>query len=239
MNYDTFIDQSKPFIQWMLDWKNNLKPFSLSSLTQADPKSVGVVSVDVIEGFCTVGPLSSPRLNNIVEPITRLFKLAWGQGVRDIALPQDTHPADAVEFGQYGVHCVRGTVESQTVAAFKALPFFDQLAIQEKNCINCGMNGAFVEWVKARPQIHNWIVVGDCTDICTYQLAMYLRTSANENQIRDIRIILPVDCVDTYDLPVDEALKIGATPHSAEILHLVFLYHMMLNGIEVVTEIAG
>ena len=128
-------------------------------------------------------------------------------------------------------------VELETVTAFKALPFFDQLAIQEKNSINAGVNGAFVEWVKARPQIHNWIVVGDCTDLCTYQLAMYLRTSSNENQHKGVRVILPVNCVDTYDLPVDTANEIGATPHDAEFLHLVFLYHMMLNGIEIVTEI--
>jgi hypothetical protein len=82
-------------------------------------------------------------------------------------------------------------------------------------------------------------VVGDCTDLCTYQLAMYLRTAANENQQRSIRIILPEDCVDTYDLPVTTAQQIGATPHSAEILHLIFLYHMMLNGIEVVSTITA
>jgi nicotinamidase-related amidase len=239
MNYDIFIQTSEPFIQWMLDWKNGLKPFSLAQVTQPNPAVVGIASVDVIEGFCTVGPLSSPRVNSIVEPITKLFQTAWDQGVRDIALPQDTHPADAVEFAQYGVHCVRGTPESQTVAAFKALPFFDQLTIQEKNSINCGVNAAFVEWVKARPQIHTWIVVGDCTDICTYQLAMYLRTTANENQQRGIRIILPEDCVDTYDLPVETAKQIGATPHGAEILHLVLLYHMMLNGIEVVSTITS
>ena len=237
MEYDAFIQHSKPFVQWMLDWKTNLKSLSLSTLTQPDPKTVGIASVDVIEGFCTVGPLSSPRVNNIVEPITRLFTQAWEQGVRDIALPQDTHPADAVEFAQYGAHCVRGTVESQTVTAFKALPFFNQLAIQEKNSINSGVNAAFVEWVKARPHITNWIVVGDCTDLCTYQLAMYLRTSSNENQRRGVRVILPVDCVDTYDLPVETAQQIGATPHDAELLHLVFLYHMMLNGIEVFTHI--
>ena len=98
-------------------------------------------------------------------------------------------------------------------------------------------NGAFVEWVKARPHIQNWIVVGDCTDLCTYQLAMYLRTAANENQQRGVRIILPEDCVDTYDLPVATAQQIGATPHGAEMLHLIFLYHMMLNGIEVVSTI--
>ena len=237
MEYDAFVQHSKPFVQWMLDWKEGLKPLSLSTVIQSNPKGVGITSVDVIEGFCTVGPLSSSRVNNIVEPIMQLFTLAWEQGVRDIALPQDTHAPDAVEFAQYGVHCVRGTIESQTVAAFKALPFFDQLAIQEKNSINAGVNGAFVEWVKTRPQISNWIVVGDCTDLCTYQLAMYLRTSANENQRRAIRIILPVDCVDTYDLPVDTAQQISATPHDAEFLHLVFLYSMMLNGIEIVTHI--
>lgn len=237
MEYDAFVQHSKPFVQWMLDWKGSLKPLSLSTVTKSNPKAIGIASVDVIEGFCTVGPLSSPRVNTIVEPITQLFKLAWEQGVRDIALPQDTHPSDAVEFAQYGAHCVRGTVESQTVAAFKALPFFNQLTVQEKNSINSGVNGAFVEWVKARPQISNWIVVGDCTDLCAYQLAMYLRTSSNENQRRGIRIILPVDCVDTYDLPVETAAQIGATPHDAEFLHLVFLYHMMLNGIEVVTHI--
>lgn len=237
MRYETFIEQSKPFIEWILDWKMGLKPLSLASVTADDPKTVGIVSVDVIEGFCTVGPLASARVNGIVEPITRLFTLAWEQGVRDIALPQDTHYEDAVEFADYGVHCVRGTIESETVKAFKALPFFNEMAIHEKNSINVGVNKPFQEWVKARPHITNWIVVGDCTDICTYQLAMYLRTSANENQREGIRVILPVDCVDTYDLPVETAQKIGATPHGAELLHVVFLYHMMLNGIEIVSEI--
>ena len=128
MNADSFIAQSKPFMEWMLDWKSGLKPVSIQSLIQnSDPRTVGIVSVDVIEGFCTVGPLSSPRVNRIVEPITRLFQLAWDSGIRDIALPQDTHPEDAVEFANYAPHCIRGTEESETVAAFKALPFFDQL----------------------------------------------------------------------------------------------------------------
>ncbi len=239
MQYETFIKQSKPFIEWMLDWKTGLKPLSLASLTADDPKTVGIVSVDVIEGFCTVGPLASARVNRIVEPITRLFSLAWEQGVHSIALPQDTHYEDAVEFADYGVHCVRGTIESETVKAFKTLPFFNEMAIHEKNSINVGVNKPFQEWVKEHPHITNWIVVGDCTDICTYQLAMYLRTSANENQREGIRVILPVNCVDTYDLPVETALQIGATPHSAELLHVVFLYHMMLNGIEVVSEITA
>lgn len=234
---NTFIERSKPFIQWMLDWKAGLQPLPLSSLTGKGPERVGIVSVDVIEGFCHVGPLSSPRVSNIVEPIARLFELAWSQGVRDIALPQDTHPENAVEFAQYGVHCVRGTIESETVEAFKKLPFFDQITVFPKNSINSGLAPGFDDWVAARPHINTWIIAGDCTDLCTYQLAMHLRLSANQNQRQGIRVIVPVNTVDTYDMPVDTAGQLGIVPHDAEFLHLVFLYHMMLNGIEVVTEI--
>jgi nicotinamidase-related amidase len=239
MQLETFIRQSTPFLQWMLDWKARLQPLSLAVLTQRNPKSVGVISVDVIKGFCSVGPLSSPRVNTIVNPIARLFETAWNQGVRDILLTQDTHPKDAVEFAQYGVHCVQGTEEAETVEAFKALPFFDQLTMIEKNSINSGLAPGFDDWICARPAVRNWLVVGDCTDLCTYQLAMHLRIGANQEQRRGVRVIVPVNCVDTYDLPVETAKQIGATPHDAEFLHVVFLYHMMLNGIEIVSEITA
>lgn len=238
MQIEPFIAQSKPFIEWMLEWQAGLKPLPFESLIQNnDVQSVGIVSVDVIEGFCSVGPLSSPRVNRIVEPITKLFTLAWECGVRDIALTQDTHPEDAVEFAQYAPHCIRGTVESETVAAFKALPFFDQLTVIPKNSISSGLAPGFQEWVSARPQVQTWVVVGDCTDLCTHQLAMYLRLLANQQQQRGVRVVLPVNTVDTYDMPVETAKTLGIPPHDAEFLHLVFLYNMMLNGVEIVSEI--
>jgi hypothetical protein len=49
-----------------------------------------------------------------------------------------------------------------------------------------------------------------------------------------VRVVVPADCVDTYDLPVAVAQSLGALPHAADLLHLIFLYHMALNGIEVV-----
>ncbi|MBZ0299168.1 MAG: isochorismatase family protein, partial [Anaerolineae bacterium] len=216
-----------------------LQPVSVAALTQDIPETVGIISVDVIKGFCTIGPLSSPRVNDIVAPIRLLFEQAWAAGVRDIALPQDTHDEDAVEFAQYGPHCIRGTEESETVDAFQSLPFFDQLAVFHKNSIASGLNAGLDQWVRARSHIRTWIIVGDCTDLCTYQLAMYVRLRANEEQIRGVRVILPVNTVDTYDMPVATAKELGIVPHDAEFLHLVFLYHMMLNGIEVVTEVTA
>jgi hypothetical protein len=80
------------------------------------------------------------------------------------------------------------------------------------------------------------MVVGDCTDLCTYQLAMFLRLDANARQ-KARRVIVPADCVQTYDLPVEIASGLGALPHPGNLLHAVFLYHMQLNGVEVVSEI--
>jgi nicotinamidase-related amidase len=237
---EAFIAQSTPFITWMLEWQARLQPVTLQSLMQnGDPGSVGIISVDVIEGFCSVGPLSSPRVNRIVEPITRLMTVAWEHGIRDIALTQDTHPADAVEFSNYAPHCVRGTVESESVAAFKALPFYDQLTIIPKNSISSALAPGFQGWVAARPQVKTWITVGDCTDLCTHQLAMFMRLSANQQQRQGVRVVLPVNTVDTYDMPVSTATELGIVPHDAEFLHTVFLYNMMLNGIEIVSDVSG
>jgi nicotinamidase-related amidase len=238
LNTQAFITRSTPFITWMLEWQANLQPVTLQSLMYGgDPRSVGIISVDVIEGFCSVGPLSSPRVNQIVEPITQLMASAWAQDIRDIVLTQDTHPADAVEFANYAPHCVRGTIESESVAAFKALPFYDQLTVIPKNSISSALAPGFQEWIAARPHIKTWITVGDCTDLCTHQLAMFMRLNANQHQQQGIRVILPVNTVDTYDMPISTAEQLGIIPHDAEFLHTVFLYNMMLNGIEVVSEI--
>jgi nicotinamidase-related amidase len=165
-----------------------------------------------------------------------LFNRCWSAGVRQILLLQDTHEPDAVEFGQFPPHCVRGTQEAETVPEFKELPFFNQIRIMEKNSIHSGLNTGLNDWLQDHPQVNTFIVVGDCTDLCTYQLAMHLRLDANARQ-KVRRVILPVDCVATYDLPVDTAARIGAFPHDGDLLHLVFLHHMALNGIEVVASI--
>ncbi len=51
------------------------------------------------------------------------------------------------------------------------------------------------------------------------------------------RVIVPANAVNTYDLPVAAAEKIGALPHDGDLLHALFLYQMALNQIEVVREI--
>ncbi len=228
-------DRSRPFLDFVEDWVNHL-PVTPLQHAAPHPERVAILSVDVIEGFCHIGPLASPRVAAIVQPIVTLFTRAWSYGIRHILLTQDAHEPDAVEFGSWPLHCVRGTPEAETVAAFKALPFFDQMVVLEKNSISSGLNTGLNDWLQAKPEVDTFIVVGDCTDLCTYQLAMHLRLDANARQ-RHRRIIVPANAVDTYDRTVATAQQQGGLPHDGDLLHAVFLYHMALNGIEVVARI--
>ncbi len=236
MNVEQLIEQSQPFLSYLVEWRESWQPLDLASVLEGRPERAAVISVDVTNGFCYEGPLASPRVATIVKPIVALFQRAYDLGVRHFILPQDTHDPEAVEFGSYPPHCVRGSNQSQTVSEIKELPFADLFITMPKNCIDSSLGTDLDPWVDDHPEVDTFIVVGDCTDLCTYQLAMHLRVRANAFN-RQVRVIVPEDSTDTYDLPVNVAHEIGAVPHNGDLLHLIFLYHMMLNGVEVVSSI--
>ncbi|MCJ7626279.1 MAG: isochorismatase family protein [Anaerolineaceae bacterium] len=235
MSSNQIIQRSESFVDYLEKWLEDLPVLSLDQIV-SDPEKVAIISEDMVNGFCYEGPLASPRVQGIIRPIVNLFEMIWETGVRNILLSQDSHEPDAIEFDAYPSHCVRGSSQAEPVPEIKALPFFDQMTIFPKNSISIDAQMDLGKWLLDHPEVEIFIVVGDCTDICIYQLAMYLRTDANERQIKR-RVIVPVNCVQTYDMQVDLAIEIGALPHDGDFLHGVFLYHMALNKIEVVQEI--
>ncbi len=226
---------SQPFLDDLDDWLQQLKTISMAEAAPQPPNTT-VISVDIIKGFCTVGPLSGPRVAGIVDGIAALFQRAWAHGIRHIILSQDTHDPDAVEFGAWPPHCVRGSEEAETVEEFKRLPFFDQIVVFEKNSISSAEKTGLNAWIADHPEIDTYILVGDCTDLCVYQLAMQLRLEANAYQLQR-RVIVPEECVQTYDRSLDAARREGGFAHPGDLMHAVFLYHMALNGIEVVRAV--
>jgi nicotinamidase-related amidase len=236
MSAYSLTETSVDFLHFLDGWLASLPRQSVAQVIQ-DPSRTAVISVDMINGFCAFGPLSSPRVNAIVEPVVSLFQAAWERGVRHILLTQDTHEPDAVEFAQWPAHCVRGTSEADAVEAIAALPFFNQMVQLPKNSIHSGLNTGLSDWMAAHPEVDTFIVVGDCTDLCTYQMAMHLRLDANARQLAR-RVIVPVAAVATYDRPVEVAAAQGGLPHPGDLLHAVFLYHMALNGVEVLGQLA-
>lgn len=227
-----------PFLEYLEEWRERLAPLALPAVVEeaGGPEHVGIFCVDLLNGFCHEGALQSDRVKAIIAPIVDLMTRAHALGVRHFVLTQDSHPEDAVEFNEFPPHCIRGTREAETVPELLALPFAHAFTVLPKLSINSAIQTGLDEWLSDHPQVTHRIVVGDCTDLCTYQLAMHLKLSANARNVAH-PVILPVDCVDTYDLPVDLARDLGIPAHPGDFFHQVFLYHMALNGIRVVAAL--
>jgi len=233
----SLLDRSRPFLAYLEEWYNSLEELPLRELVAGQPERVVVISVDVINGFCKSGPLASERVGGIVRPVADLLERAYALGVRNFALTQDTHDPSTPEFQAYPPHCVRGTEESQAVDELKALPFYSDVAVFPKNSISSHLSSGLGAWVKGRAEVDRFVVVGDCSDLCTYQAAMQLRLEANaENLAR--RVVVPADAVDTFDTPVPIAQELGIKAHDGDLHHALFLHHMALNGVEVVKRLS-
>ncbi len=227
--------ESKEFLSWLGDWYSKLAPMALGDVV-VDPARTAVASVDLINGFAYQGNLSSPRVAALVPAVVELFTRAHARGVRNFILVQECHSANAEEFKSFAPHGVCGTAEALTIPELAKLPFADEFVTVHKNSLHTITGTTFETWIDAHPEVDTYIVAGDCTDLCTYDMAMDLKLRANAvDQPR--RVIVAENLVNTYDLPVPLAKQLGALPHDGNFLHVLFLYMMALNSIEIIREI--
>lgn len=230
------MDKDKAFLDWLYQWEQSLPSLDLEE-TISDPSHVAVVSEDLVKGFCNAGPLASERVAGIVPAVVDIFERAHNLGVHHFLLLQDTHDPDALEFSAYPPHCVAGSEESEMIDELRSLAFANLFTVIPKNSISSDVGTGLTSWLDQHPEIITFIVVGDCTDICVYHGATYLRVHANILGEAKARVIVPANCVQTYDLPVEAAVEVGAMPHDGDLLQRVFLYQMALNGVEVVSSL--
>jgi len=227
--------RSKPYLDHVETWLANL-PVLSAAAQFTEPERAAITAVDIINGFIRFGPLASPRVERIIPNVVRIMQAAWDSGVRNLLHATDRHDPDALEFNAYLPHCLQGTAEAEPVDELQALPFAGSLLNIPKNTIASGMQTELEDWVLVHPEVDTFIVVGDVTDLCVYQLAMYLRLDANARNLQR-RVIVPESCVQTYDYPAAAAESLGGFAHDGDLLHAVFLHHMALNGIEVARDI--
>ncbi|MCT4596110.1 MAG: cysteine hydrolase [Anaeromicrobium sp.] len=199
----------------------NLKALSLKEL---DKDCTAIVVVDVINGFIREGNLFSDRIGEIIKPIEVLLKK--GGDYKKLFI-KDVHTKESLEFETYPSHCLVDTRESEIVDELKGY-IDDNSHIICKNSTNAFVNEEFSKWLKVNEKVKNYMIVGDCTDICVMQLALTLKAYHNEKNIKN-RIIVPRNCVETYNLDV--------TYHDGELLNIMSFYMMDLNGIEIVEKI--
>ena len=232
-----FIEQTQEFLSALVTWESNLPTLAWSDLrTEAQQGRVALFSLDMTHGFCHEGALASPRVKGIIPAVVAAFEGAYAIGVRNFVLPQDCHTPDALEFAAYPPHCQVGTSEAETVPELRNLPFANLFKVMPKNSLSSFFGTDLSEWLHAHRDLSTVVVVGDCTDLCVYLLALDLKLFANAHDWK-IRVIVAENAVQTYDMPVETASAIGVLPHHGDFMHLLFLYHMQLNGVEVVREI--
>jgi nicotinamidase-related amidase len=217
-------------------WFEELKPLAINEAVP-DPSRAGVFSVDMIAGFLSTGNLASERVGRLAQPVAEIFQRAYQRGIRQFLLFQDAHHPQAPEFDAFPPHCVQGSEESTTIPELQALPFSNSFTIIEKNSINPAVGTRFDKWLDEHRHVNTALVVGNCTDLCVYQLAMHLRLRANALNYRHYQVIVPANTVDTYDLGEDVARQTSSYAHPGDFFHQVFLYHMALNGIRVVRKL--
>lgn len=222
-------------------------PISIEGLVEeaSSNNKTYLVIVDVLTGFCKEGALASKKVGEVIEPITQLIS-----GLRKSGLPlhniiflNDAHRLNAVEFNAFPPHCVAGTIESEVVEELRDVQKTEGVQTFYKNATNAlfGKNGegiTFFEYLDQILKVDNvcFLVVGDCTDLCIYQNAMGIQLFANERNV-PVKVIVSKAHTRTYHLSVCDAKRIGTIAHDAELLEPMFLYHMMLNGIQVVSDV--
>lgn len=180
-----------------------------------------VFVVDMVNGFVKEGALADPAIAKCIAPIETLLKSCTP--VQTIFV-NDTHEPDAAEFASFPPHCLKGSQEAQVVDELQ--PYVT--TVLEKNAISAAMAPGFFELLANLPEKVDLIVTGCCTDLCVLQLALPLQAWINQNNRKGMRVILPVDCVETYGIP-------GV--HEAQSWNEMALANMAANGIEVVSSI--
>lgn len=199
-------------------WYADLKPLSLSQIVKNNPEKVAFISVDMINGFCKEGALSSHRIRSIIGRITDTLSMAHDKfNIKNFVAIQDRHEPYSTEFDAFPPHALADTKQADTISELKNIPFFDKFKVYYKNSLSTAYCDDFNKFMEQNPQIKTFIVLGNCTDFCVYSLALHIKLQANEKNLkRDVIVI--EDMVQTYH----------NNGHNGDFYHLVFLHHMQM-----------
>lgn len=155
-----------------------------------------LIIVDMVNGFLTEGPLSSPRSAAVLPACETLLRTAHAAGAPVLAFA-DCHEPDCIEFQSFPPHCIRGTSESEIAPSLREIGGF---AVIEKNSTNGAIHPAFQKWLDAHGSLTRIVVCGVCTDICVMQFCLTLKTLCNQNE-RPLEVVLVREAAATYDAP--------------------------------------
>lgn len=216
-----FLEETNHHLTEIIKSFENIPTLQSSSFS---PQDTVIVNVDIINGFCREGILSSSKVAEIIPEAVRINKLF--EGFKKIFFV-DWHNEASQEFNSFPPHCMCNSTEAELVDELKAI-LDSNSTICHKNSTNGFVSPEYTKWLNENKNIKNIIVLGDVTDICVETFAICQKTFFNEINIAS-RIIIPVSAVETYDL--------AEANHYGDLMNIMSLYKLRMNGIEIVENI--
>ncbi|KAD7478597.1 hypothetical protein E3N88_01733 [Mikania micrantha] len=232
-----------------LDVVQDELPVNEVPVTLTGDVRTGLVLVDIVNGFCTVGAgLMAPtapdkQISRMVDESVQLAKIFCDKKWPVFAF-LDTHHPDIPE-PPYPPHCIEGTDEANFVPALVWLENEPHATLRRKDCID-GYIGSFekdgsnvfADWVE-KYQIETILVVGICTDICVLDFVCSALSARNRGHLKPLKdVIVYSDGCATFDLPKEVANATpGALAHPQDIMHHVGLYMALGRGAQVASEV--
>ncbi|KAG9138496.1 hypothetical protein Leryth_012778 [Lithospermum erythrorhizon] len=233
-----------------LDLLKNELPVKEETILLSDNVNTGLVLVDIVNGFCTVGagslapPVPNKQISGMVDEAVKLAREFCSKKWPVYAL-LDCHNPDIPE-PPYPPHCIAGTDESKLVPALQWLEDEPNVTLRCKDCID-GFLGSiekdgsnvFVEWVKTH-EIKVLLVVGICTDICVLDFVSSALSARNRRMLTPLEdvVVYSRGC-STFDLPLSVAQNIkGALAHPQDLMHHVGLYMAKGRGARIVSKVS-
>lgn len=214
-----FLTKSGETLSEMFDRYTSLETVNIAEFSDSKPV---LIMVDIINGFIREGALHSERIADIISQVEKLLKYFKSNSMEVIAFA-DYHSENSTEFASFPKHCIAGTSESLIVDELKRIGGYQLIP---KNSTNGFHAPKFQEFIKEKQDRDVFIVTGDCTDICVINFCISLKTYFDEHNMKK-EIILPIDCVETYD----------GDGHDAELMNIVAIKLMENAGIRVVRSV--
>ncbi|KAK2437265.1 nicotinamidase [Trifolium repens] len=228
--------------------KNEI-PLDQESVVLAEDTVNGLVLVDIINGFCTVGAGNlAPRepnrqISEMINESTRLAKLFCEKKLPVMAF-LDSHQPNKPE-DPYPPHCIAGTDESNLLPALSWLENETNVTIRRKDCFD-GYVGSieedgsnvFVDWVK-KNKIKTVVVVGVCTDICVLDFVCSTISAKNHGLLKPLEnVVVYSHACATFNVPLEITTNVkGALAHPQEFMHHVGLYMAKERGAKIAKEV--
>jgi len=177
-----------------------------------------VVMIDMINGFCKFGPLSSDFVNQMVPSMAKFIDNSIAANIPIVSY-RDAHPEDAKEFNFFPPHCVAGTDESNLVDELVRPELIDVT----KNSTNGFLAKNPLELVEGE-KIKQIFIIGCVTDICVRDFtATMIKYLQHVNQVCDVYLV--ENLVDTFHI---EGI------HDRQVEHMLALYQLKNSGVKLV-----